>query len=70
MRRAIILTTLAALALPTAASAKAVSALTVCGTSPSEAGPKNADAAPKIAAVIKNSGSVMLCVKSIAAVNA
>jgi hypothetical protein len=32
MRRAIVLTTLAALALPTAASAKAVSALTVCGS--------------------------------------
>ena len=46
------------------------SGLTVCGTSPSEAGPKNADAAPKIAPVMKNSGSVMWCVKSIAAVNA
>src|SRR3954447_6467128 len=44
--------------------------LTVCGTSPSAAGLKNADAAPKTAAVTKKSGSVMLCVRSIAAVNA
>jgi len=33
--------------------------LTVCGTSPSEAGPKNAEAAPETAPTTKNSGNVM-----------
>ncbi len=44
--------------------------LTVCGTSPSAAGLKNADAAPNSAPVTKKSGSVMWCVRSITAVNA
>src|SRR5215203_3500655 len=46
------------------------SLLTVCGTSPVEAGPKNADAAPNAAAVTKKSGNVIRPVRSIPAVNA
>src|SRR6476620_6465445 len=43
---------------------------TVCGTSPSAAGVKKADAAPNTAVVTKNSHSVIWWVRSIEAVNA
>ena len=46
------------------------SRLTVCWMSPSEAGWKKADAAPKSTIVTKKSGSVMSPVKSSTAVNA
>ena len=46
------------------------SALIVCGTRPSDAGPKNADAVPKTAAVTRKIGSVIWCVRSMVAVNA
>ena len=42
----------------------------VCGTSPSDAGPKKAEAAPKTALVTKKSGSVMWPVRSITPMNA